>query len=297
MLERIAAGAPPGWTHAEEWARADAAAGRRPASGSSSTTRAAWSAPAPLLDLDPDRFVCVPNGFDPDFAPAARSTAAPTGAATWSSDPRAGARARRPAASPTQEADLAALDGTVLLYVGRFTEVKRLPLLIEAFAAARAGASTSPRRLVLVGGHPGEWEGEHPIETIERLGVARRLPRRLALPRRAPGFLNAADLPRPRLGPRAVRPGAGRGDGLRAAGDRGRPRRPGDDRRRPGHRLAGRPRRREALADAMVAAVNDPPAGGSAGSAPAARSSAATPGDQIGLDLAEIAGRLARVPI
>jgi glycosyltransferase involved in cell wall biosynthesis len=29
----------------------------------------------------------------------------------------------------------------------------------------------SPTALVLLGGYPGEWEGEHPIETIERLGV------------------------------------------------------------------------------------------------------------------------------
>jgi glycosyltransferase involved in cell wall biosynthesis len=57
----------------------------------------------------------------------------------------------------------------VLLYVGRFTEVKRVPLLIEAYASARPGfARCAP--LVLVGGFPGEWEGEHPLETIRRTG-------------------------------------------------------------------------------------------------------------------------------
>jgi glycosyltransferase involved in cell wall biosynthesis len=30
---------------------------------------------------------------------------------------------------------------------------------------------TAPATLVLVGGHPGEWEGEHPAETIDRLGL------------------------------------------------------------------------------------------------------------------------------
>jgi glycosyltransferase involved in cell wall biosynthesis len=64
---------------------------------------------------------------------------------------------------------LEALEGTVLLYVGRFTEVKRLPLLIEAFARARPRFG-EPAALVLVGGHAGEWEGEHPIDAIERLG-------------------------------------------------------------------------------------------------------------------------------
>ena len=50
----------------------------------------------------------------------------------------------------------------VLLYVGRFTEVKRIPLLIEAYARARPGFRRRAP-LVLVGGFPGEWEGEHPL--------------------------------------------------------------------------------------------------------------------------------------
>src|SRR6201999_1468987 len=60
---------------------------------------------------------------------------------------------------------------TVLVYVGRFTAVKRLPVLIEAFAIARARLA-EPASLILIGGHPGEWEGGHPAATIERLGVA-----------------------------------------------------------------------------------------------------------------------------
>jgi glycosyltransferase involved in cell wall biosynthesis len=58
----------------------------------------------------------------------------------------------------------------VVLSVSRYTAVKRLPLLIEAFAQARDHART-PAGLVIVGGHPGEWEGEHPADTIDRLGV------------------------------------------------------------------------------------------------------------------------------
>ena len=58
----------------------------------------------------------------------------------------------------------------MLLYVGRYTEVKRLPLLIEAYAQAAPGFSHRAP-LVLVGGFPGEWEGEHPLDAIRRTGA------------------------------------------------------------------------------------------------------------------------------
>ncbi len=58
----------------------------------------------------------------------------------------------------------------MLLYVGRFTEVKRVPLLIEAYERARPGFNRRAP-LVIVGGFPGEWEGEHPRDAIERLGA------------------------------------------------------------------------------------------------------------------------------
>jgi glycosyltransferase involved in cell wall biosynthesis len=58
----------------------------------------------------------------------------------------------------------------VIVFAGRFTEVKRIPMLLEAFAAAQPEFD-APASLVLVGGHPGEWEGEHPSQTIARLGL------------------------------------------------------------------------------------------------------------------------------
>ena len=58
------------------------------------------------------------------------------------------------------------------------------PLLIEAYARARRG-SRERAPLVLVGGFPGEWEGEHPLEAIARTGARGRHPRRLARARRA----------------------------------------------------------------------------------------------------------------
>ena len=70
-----------------------------------------------------------------------------------------------------READVAALAaGVVLLYVGRFTAVKRLDRLISAFGRAQRGLA-APAGLVLVGGHPGEWEGEHPAQIAQRRGV------------------------------------------------------------------------------------------------------------------------------
>jgi glycosyltransferase involved in cell wall biosynthesis len=61
-------------------------------------------------------------------------------------------------------------ESPVLLYVGRFTSVKRVPLLIEAYARALPGfARRAP--LVVLGGFPGEWEGEHPAHAIERTGA------------------------------------------------------------------------------------------------------------------------------
>lgn len=59
---------------------------------------------------------------------------------------------------------------TVLLFVGRFTEVKRIPLLIRAYARARERFERLAP-LVIWGGFPGEWEGEHPHTVAEREGV------------------------------------------------------------------------------------------------------------------------------
>jgi glycosyltransferase involved in cell wall biosynthesis len=105
-----------------------------------------------LLGAEPERFAIVPNGFDPElFFPRAVHRAA-----VWRSN------------LPGE--DLPGAEDPVLLYVGRFTEVKRVPLLIEAFARARTGFSRRAP-LVLAGGFPDEFEGEHPVETIRRLGV------------------------------------------------------------------------------------------------------------------------------
>jgi glycosyltransferase involved in cell wall biosynthesis len=58
----------------------------------------------------------------------------------------------------------------VLLFVGRFLGFKRVPLLVRAYARARARMSV-PAPLVIWGGAPGEWEGEHPHTVARELGV------------------------------------------------------------------------------------------------------------------------------
>jgi glycosyltransferase involved in cell wall biosynthesis len=170
MLEEIAAGPPAGWTHAQAWAgrmRAWAHRCERLLLVSPSQVPRARR----LLGVDPERLVVIPNGFDPDvFSPRDVDRAgvwhrvlvdAPRG---WlPAGDRGATRYAADALGPL-------LDGVVVISVSRFTAVKRIPLLIEAFARARA-AARGPAGLVLVGGHPGEWEGEHPADTIRRLGV------------------------------------------------------------------------------------------------------------------------------
>lgn len=103
-----------------------------------------------LLGIDPERCVKVANGFDPDTF-----------------DVRA---VDRPAFWHRHLGDAPAADEPVLLYVGRFTAVKRIGLMIEAYAAARP-AFQRRAPLVLVGGYPDETEGEHPLEAIRRTGA------------------------------------------------------------------------------------------------------------------------------
>jgi glycosyltransferase involved in cell wall biosynthesis len=191
MLERIAEGAPAGWTHAGRWAEriCDWAAGCSQLIVNSPKGLKRASA---LLDLHPDCFALVPNGFGRDFAPRKVDRAA-----HWRhhlvDDPRGWAPGAAPGTVSYEPSELAALEGTTLLSVGRFTEVKRIPLLIEAFAAAQPRL-TGPAGLVLLGGYPGEWEGEHPLEAIERLGARDVFLAGWHPHRELPDFLNASDL-------------------------------------------------------------------------------------------------------
>ncbi|HEV2059688.1 MAG TPA: glycosyltransferase family 4 protein, partial [Solirubrobacteraceae bacterium] len=193
MLEAIAAGPPQTWSHAaacaqrmREWARAC----RRLVLLSPSAIERAVR----LLDIDPGRCVVVPNGFEPQRIRRIGLDRA----AHWRTHLVEHPRGWRPGSEPgsvgysdDDVADLAA--GPVILSVGRFTAVKRTGLLIEAFAAARERFA-EPASLVLVGGHPGEWEDEHPLDTVQRIGARGVFLAGWHEHDTLPAFLSAADV-------------------------------------------------------------------------------------------------------
>ena len=196
MLEAIEA-APGRWPHAAAWAarlRAWAAACERVIVLSETAVLRAGD----LLGLEPERCVLVPNGFDPEaFHPRDVDHAA-----HWRrhlvDEPRGWAPGEGAGSVAYSEADLGAFcdergETPVLLYVGRFTEVKRLPLLIEAYAVAQPGfVRRAP--LVVVGGFPDEWEGEHPLETILRTEAEDVFLAGWHGHDELPAFLNASDV-------------------------------------------------------------------------------------------------------
>jgi glycosyltransferase involved in cell wall biosynthesis len=191
MLEEIDAGPPSGWTHAAEWGERI----RRWASACERIVvndRGGLERAASLLGVDDDQFVCIPNGFDPVFFPAAVDRCAHWRRALVEK-PRGWRPGEAPGSVSYEEADLGALEGIVLLAIGRFTAVKRLPLLIEAFARAQVEFDRQVA-LVLVGGHPGEWEGEHPCEAIARTGARNVFLAGWHRHDELPPFLRAADL-------------------------------------------------------------------------------------------------------
>ena len=63
----------------------------------------------------------------------------------------------------------------LLMYVGRFLDFKRVPLLAEAVAEVNGrfeqGPDWPPFNLLIWGGMPGEWEGRHPYTVTRQLGL------------------------------------------------------------------------------------------------------------------------------
>jgi glycosyltransferase involved in cell wall biosynthesis len=133
-----------------------------------------------LLGLEPESVHWLPDGVDVDrFAP--RTVARDVRRTRWrdwlSRDPQGWDEAtRRPGSIryPAAEVERAFFDARtgeplpVLIYVGRFLGFKRVPLLVRAYQRARAQMTTLAP-LVIWGGAPGEWEGEHP-HTVARRG-------------------------------------------------------------------------------------------------------------------------------
>jgi glycosyltransferase involved in cell wall biosynthesis len=170
MLEAIEQGPPPNWEYAEAWAK-------RMRRWASTCQRLVMLSDTQLkrmmhlLLIDPERCVFIPNGFDPrhfDRSLVDRS-------ALWRQllveHPLGWHPHGEPGSVSYRAEELSSFaEGPVLLYVGRFTAIKRIRLLISAYARARASFQKRAP-LVLVGGFPGEWEDEHPFVTIERTGA------------------------------------------------------------------------------------------------------------------------------
>jgi glycosyltransferase involved in cell wall biosynthesis len=135
-----------------------------------------------LLGLDPETVHWLPDGVDVDRFSVERP-ARDVRRARWRRwlvrDPQGWDEAsRRPGSIryPAQEVEASFFDPAsgeplpVLIFVGRYLGFKRVPLLVRAYARARARMSV-PAPLVIWGGAPGEWEGEHPHSVAVRAGV------------------------------------------------------------------------------------------------------------------------------
>ena len=167
MLEDIAEGPPAGWAHADAWAermRRWALRAERLVLLSETQVERAER----LLGVDPGRCEVLPNGFDPETFHRADLDRGAHWRRHLVEDPQ-GWSPDGPVTYTVEQVERLGR-WTILLSVGRFTAVKRTGLLIEAFAQARPRFA-EPAALVVVGGHPGEWEGEHPAETIARTGA------------------------------------------------------------------------------------------------------------------------------
>ena len=133
-----------------------------------------------LLGVDPGRVDWVPNGVDLERFERSDPTADER-LARWRTwlvhEPLGWREGGEPGSVRYAEADLEPFvdpasgePSPVLLFVGRFTEVKRIPLLVRAYASARRRFDR-PAPLVIWGGFPGEWEGQHPHTVVEREGI------------------------------------------------------------------------------------------------------------------------------
>ena len=181
MLQEIEA-APRRWPHADAWVKRL----RRWAAGCDRLlvpSRDAAERAARVLGIDPAQTVRVPNAVDLGrFEP--RPLAGPDRLVHWRrwlvEDPMGWDHSGVPGSVRYRDEDLAAFASDagspqrasrpVLLYVGRFTAVKRVPLLVRAYAQARPRFEVRAP-LVLLGGFPGEFEQRHPLDEVVDLGV------------------------------------------------------------------------------------------------------------------------------
>jgi glycosyltransferase involved in cell wall biosynthesis len=171
FLRTVEAGPPAGWRYAARWVERMRGWAQR--CELVLVPPGAEAEAALLLGLERGRLRSLPGGVD--LARFTRRPLAQTDRfAFWRGwlvdEARGWDVSGRPGSVAYDEHDLAPFQAgaPVFLYLGRFTAVKRLPLLIAAHTRASERLGT-PAPLVLVGGHPGEWEGEHPLAAAVRL--------------------------------------------------------------------------------------------------------------------------------
>jgi glycosyltransferase involved in cell wall biosynthesis len=196
LLRAIEAGAPAGWHFADRWA----ARLRRWAEACERLIVPPGAAVevARLLGVPLERLQALPSGVELELferRPLDRRARLAHWRRWLVEEPLGWDESGSPGTVAYRETDLWPLREAeaILLYVGRYTAVKRVPLLVGAHARAleRLGR---PLPLILVGGHPGEWEGQHPLAAARALGndqvfLAGWRPHELL-----PQALNAADL-------------------------------------------------------------------------------------------------------
>ena len=223
MLERIADGPPAGW-HARRGVGApDAPLGAALRAPAAALAQPARARRARCWASIPRRCVIAPNGFDPErFAPRDRRPRRASGASTSSTTRAAGGPATTRAPSPTGPSRRRPLADAPVLLVGRAASPRssawacssapspaRATALREtgrrrrwsSSAATRGSgrASTPTTRSAATGARDVYLAGWHEHDEL-------------------PGVLRGRRRRRARLGARAVRLGARRGHGLRAAG-------------------------------------------------------------------------------
>ena len=195
FLRALAAGPPREWRHARAWERRL----RRWAAACERliVPPGAEAEVATLLGLERCKLVGLPSGVELErFRP--RPITGQKRRAFWRQwlvdDPQGWDEHGPPGSVTYRDEQLAPLaSATVFLYLGRFTAVKRLPLLIRAHARAQAQLDR-PAPLILVGGFPGEWESDHPLTTIRQLDARHVFLAGWRPHDQLPQALNAADV-------------------------------------------------------------------------------------------------------
>ena len=136
-----------------------------------------------LLGLDPSTVHWLPNGVDIEhFTPhEVTNNERRTLLARWFvDDPQGWDESTRRSGSiryTAAEVEHAFFDAdsglprTPLLFVGRFLDFKRVPMLVRAYGRARSQFERDAP-LIIWGGAPGEWEGEHPHSVAQAEGIS-----------------------------------------------------------------------------------------------------------------------------